>query len=274
MLAVSQSTKVRSTGRKAFTLIELLVVIAIIAILAAILFPVFAKAREKARQISCLSNEKQLALGFTQYTQDNDELLPGASSGAGGATLDGANGFGWVRYTTFGSGTTTPVFDVTQGSVYPYIKSKGVYVCPDDTKGQTSGDSYSINGCIDTPGTVTGTVAADSPRTGKSLAAFDNPSSIMLLSEEDSTDSSRLSGSTNDAYLSFFTPDTISLRHTNGINVVYVDGHAKYAHLPVTHLSPTDSAAYKDPLTILETGDYPNNNSTSAAPVAPACPGG
>src|SRR3984893_11508515 len=59
-----------------FTLIELLVVIAIIAILAAILFPVFAKVREKARQSSCASNEKQLGLAFAQYTQDYDEKLP------------------------------------------------------------------------------------------------------------------------------------------------------------------------------------------------------
>jgi prepilin-type N-terminal cleavage/methylation domain-containing protein len=64
----------RRTG--GFTLIELLVVIAIIAILAAVLFPVFAKAREKARQIACLSNTKQLGLGFIQYSQDNDEQLP------------------------------------------------------------------------------------------------------------------------------------------------------------------------------------------------------
>ena len=256
--------------RRAFTLIELLVVIAIIAILAAILFPVFAKAREKARQISCLSNEKQLALGFTQYTQDNDELLPGAASGAGGATLTGANGFGWVKYTTFGSGTTPAVYDVTQGSIYAYVKSKGVYVCPDDSVGQTSGDSYAINGCIDFPGTVTGTVAADHTRAGKSLAAFDNPSSIMLLSEENAGDPSRLTGSTNDAYLSFFSPDFISLRHTGGSNVVFVDGHAKFSFFPVAH-SNTDP---KDPLTILETGDYPNNNSTQAAPAAPACPGG
>ena len=63
-----------------FTLIELLVVIAIIAILAAILFPVFAKAREKARQISCLSNMKQLSLGFLQYAQDSDERFPGSGS--------------------------------------------------------------------------------------------------------------------------------------------------------------------------------------------------
>ncbi|MCD6351947.1 MAG: prepilin-type N-terminal cleavage/methylation domain-containing protein, partial [Armatimonadetes bacterium] len=62
--------------RRGFTLIELLVVIGIIAILAAILFPVFARAREKARQASCLSNLKQLALGFLMYIQDYDERLP------------------------------------------------------------------------------------------------------------------------------------------------------------------------------------------------------
>ena len=63
--------------RRGFTLIELLVVIAIIAILAAILFPVFARAREKARQASCLSNLKQLGLGLMMYAQDYDERLPG-----------------------------------------------------------------------------------------------------------------------------------------------------------------------------------------------------
>jgi len=71
--------------RKGFTLIELLVVIAIIAILAAILFPVFARAREKARQTSCLSNMKQIGLAFMMYTQDYDETLPGISFSATGA---------------------------------------------------------------------------------------------------------------------------------------------------------------------------------------------
>ena len=66
----------RSAKRSAFTLIELLVVIAIIAILAAILFPVFAQAREKARSASCLSNVKQIGLGAMMYTQDFDEAYP------------------------------------------------------------------------------------------------------------------------------------------------------------------------------------------------------
>ena len=78
----------RPNTLKGFTLIELLVVIAIIAILAAILFPVFAQAREKARQISCLSNEKQIGLAFMQYIQDYDETYPhqqfdGAPAGSG-----------------------------------------------------------------------------------------------------------------------------------------------------------------------------------------------
>jgi len=90
---------------KAFTLIELLVVIAIIAILAAILFPVFATAREKARQTSCASNEKQLGLAFIQYCEDYDETWPFSSTA----------GVGWA------------------GPIYPYVKSKAVFLCPDDT---------------------------------------------------------------------------------------------------------------------------------------------
>src|SRR5690349_17383723 len=104
--------------RSGFTLIELLVVIAIIAILAAILFPVFAQARDKPRQASCLSNQKQLALGILQYTQDYDEIFPighkqGTGVGEDGQPLDWVNE-GWVI------------------SVQPYLKSLGVFFCPSD----------------------------------------------------------------------------------------------------------------------------------------------
>jgi len=103
--------------RSGFTLIELLVVIAIIAILAAILFPVFARAREKARQASCLSNLKQLTLAFLMYSQDYDErwvtsyVVPGMPQGSQGTNVC------WWRFPP-----------------YPYVKNWGVYVCPDSIR--------------------------------------------------------------------------------------------------------------------------------------------
>ena len=99
--------------RSAFTLIELLVVIAIIAILAAILFPVFARARENARRSSCQSNMKQIGLGILQYTQDYDELYPQFDA------TDGT-GTGWAYV------------------IQPYIKSTQILQCPSDTTGENS----------------------------------------------------------------------------------------------------------------------------------------
>jgi prepilin-type N-terminal cleavage/methylation domain-containing protein/prepilin-type processing-associated H-X9-DG protein len=100
--------------KHAFTLIELLVVIAIIAILAAILFPVFAQAREKARAISCLSNTKQLGLGMMMYVQDYDETYPNA------AFWDGKN-FAADFYLWS-----------SQRCIQPYLKNTDIYKCPDD----------------------------------------------------------------------------------------------------------------------------------------------
>src|SRR5438132_6470722 len=106
------------TGNRAFTLIELLVVIAIIAILAAILFPVFAQAREKARGISCLSNVKQVELSLQMYTQDYDESYPTAPSYPDNPIPN--SGPGWAWY-------------VWQGwplSVNPYTKNGQIFHCP------------------------------------------------------------------------------------------------------------------------------------------------
>src|SRR3979409_1025464 len=96
--------------RRGFTLIELLVVIAIIAILAAILFPVFAQAREKARQTSCLSNTKQMMLGVKMYTQDYDETSL----------------WRWYMPNTNGTGTNFCWEEV----VLPYIKNQDIFICP------------------------------------------------------------------------------------------------------------------------------------------------
>src|SRR5471032_3250205 len=103
------------TVKRGFTLIELLVVIAIIAILAAILFPVFARARENARRASCQSNLKQIGLGTLQYCQDYDERYPnwGCRNALGGAGSD-----------------TVGVDEKLQ----PYLKSYQVLICPSDTR--------------------------------------------------------------------------------------------------------------------------------------------
>jgi prepilin-type N-terminal cleavage/methylation domain-containing protein len=110
---------------RAFTLIELLVVIAIIAILAAILFPVFASAREKARQIACTSNLKQLALAFLQYQQDNDEASP--------IGFNGAEMYGPATAPIYNT-TIQPIRQPTgiAAQLQPYVKEWDVFTCPDD----------------------------------------------------------------------------------------------------------------------------------------------
>ncbi len=202
--------------RTGFTLIELLVVIAIISILASILFPTFSKAREKARAISCMSNEKQLGLAFFQYVQDYDESMPNATDGTPGANRLG----GWNFFISFPANTEAAGqgYDVSQGGVYPYVKNRQVYVCPDDSQGRTAGDSYSANSCL------FGAQAAGF-EAGKSLAAFDNVSSYMMICEEASADPIR--DGTDDGYM-LYPSNVFSQRHTGGENLTFIDGHAKW----------------------------------------------
>lgn len=235
------------TRDRGFTLIELLVVIAIIAILAAILFPVFAKAREKARQISCLSNLKQLGLAFIQYTSDNDGMEAGATADVTGQNKTG----GWMYLVTEGNATTPAKFDPTQGSIYPYVKSLGVYACPDDSFARTAEDSYASNGCLDAPNIVS---VGKGFSAGKNEAVFDNPASTMLLGEEDGS-ASHMSGSTDDAYLLVAANNggnPVSIRHTNGSNIVFLDGHAKWYSNPNGLLTTLE---YGDPLAAKCPGD-------------------
>lgn len=118
------------SARKGFTLIELLVVIAIIALLAAILFPVFSRARENARRSSCQSNLKQIGLGLMQYTQDYDEVLPPYENN-NVVTSPYSDGGPW------------------QQLIHPYVKSAQVFVCPSnpDKEQQVSGaDAQNLSG--------------------------------------------------------------------------------------------------------------------------------
>jgi prepilin-type N-terminal cleavage/methylation domain-containing protein/prepilin-type processing-associated H-X9-DG protein len=204
---------VQPVRRRGFTLIELLVVIAMIAILAAILFPVFAKAREKARQTACLSNMKQLAFGIIQYLQDNDEALPGPAGYH--HTLPA----GWVSVGDETLVTPTSPADVQDGAIYPYLKSRQVYVCPSDANKDTKRLSYSMNMLIGKYNDATGDFDA-----GLSYAVFEAPASTVLFVDESAT--------LNDGE---FSPnvDRPTIAHTGLANLVYSDGHARSHHPPI-----------------------------------------
>jgi prepilin-type N-terminal cleavage/methylation domain-containing protein/prepilin-type processing-associated H-X9-DG protein len=237
-------------GRKgAFTLIELLVVIAIIAILAAILFPVFSQAREKARTTACLSNTKQLGLAFMMYTQDYDETMPGAymeSYGtAAGGSPNAANGNNcpntsvagklgaWMYQCDFDSGSNDiSNYDPSQGTLYPYTKNAQIFVCPTD--GTRELNSYAYNALLLSVWNSDLEIWQ-----GMALAQFREPADTALLVEEADTDGPLSSGGTDDAY---FAPDStsvldgpitcpindLSTRHTGGSNVALADGHSKW----------------------------------------------
>ena len=213
---------------KGFTLIELLVVIAIIAILAAILFPVFAKAREKARQASCMSNEKQLGLALLQYNQDYDEIMPAR------------------QYNN----------DPAQSwriAVYAYIRASNLFACPSNPSGFQKGyDGYPISygGNYNSspyfnqdfgnmyPGHVNGTgVFADSDGPGVPLASINAPAQVIAIQEQ-----------TNEGYadaniLNHYTGANHDLfAGHNGIsNYLFCDGHVK-ALTPLGTIAPCGSA--------------------------------
>ncbi len=223
--------------RTGFTLIELLVVIAIIAILAAILFPVFAKAREKARQITCLSNLKQLGVATMMYMQDYDEVFPPCVMSSNQCPLDGDFWPVWDD----GNGNNFYYF---QAGLYPYIKGNHyhkdtVFVCPSqantsDANAWTSGYGLNTTLCGRIPwgetcrslGSVTSPASTyliyDSSCPGCGFVNWSSPNSAYYFPGEGAYNG--VSAPTSDP--SYSTP-----RHSGGINVAFADGHAKWIQL-------------------------------------------
>jgi len=233
-----RTNNTRKDTLRAFTLIELLVVIAIIAILAAILFPVFARARENARRASCQSNLKQIGLGMLQYAQDYDEKLTCGNNGYGGA---------WA------------------GTMYPYIKSSQIYTCPSDTStpvvaGQTV-VSYGLSANISYNSGSRTNIAAMTA-TARTVMCFEvrgSSANVTLANEGNPSNGGSVSGdgtnltntsgcctSANVGGPQFATGyadnynggyqqtgwetqwDGTTGRHLEGANYLFVDGHVKW----------------------------------------------
>ncbi len=192
----------KTLQRRAFTLIELLVVVAIISILAAILFPVFAKVREKARQSACSSNEKQLGLAIIMYAQDGDELLPPTQ-----AT----------------DNTLWPTL------LDPYVKSNRLRVCPDDGAATSSYGLNELN-FVDLTDTMHPPI--------QGLATFQTPADTVMLGEVGTGTLGNLNDLQTPRLNAFklTAPDVDlndnadarpSARHTDRANIAFMDGHVK-----------------------------------------------
>lgn len=214
--------------RRGFTLIELLVVIAIIAILAAILVPVFARAREKAQQSSCLANIKQLALAFLQYTQDYDEyMVPAIIQASTPGYVYGTRRY-WAEI------------------IEPYLKNRQVLLCPSDSSPWGSGGGgaiqpylyfsygYNLNYLVNesNPNIYVLGMA------GRPMTIIQRPAEKVLICDSESCAASGL------APCPVWTSDTKGFgddvaiagfyRHNGGVNVGYCDGHAKWQQCAAT----------------------------------------
>ncbi len=208
---------------RGFTLIELLVVIAIIAILAAILFPVFARARENARKSTCQSNLKQLGLGIMQYVQDYDERYP--------SVYDDARGYPAGRL-------------IWADKIMPYVKNRKVFVCPSNT----AASDAPVTAVTVIPDSIQGTkyqmpmthVFPEGWTTSRAMAEMVASSETVCLLESDahwyhhycprhpSGAMGVLTNANGVTYINGSNGEHTWPMHMEGLNVAFCDGHVKW----------------------------------------------
>lgn len=284
--------------KKAFTLIELLVVIAIIAILAAILFPVFAQAKQSAKKANCLSNQKQLGIAFMMYAGDWDDNLPAPITNKGGATPPT-----WVIGTSGGT-----LFN-DRGGIYPYVKQRGnggpnnMFACPNATAAPQGtpvsatappGQNYVMNQYLQvnwggfyhvTPGLTGIKKANDDPTTGNfspfSTTMSAAPAEVILLFEaaQEHAPGQVFDGSVNRYGTPFYqgfgsTPPCVSYVNDEGGNVpclqpadyhmgmsdfLFLDGHVKSMRPWTTYTKATADFVHANPVTVSGAAAFPSN---------------
>ncbi len=236
--------------RFAFTLIELLVVIAIIAILAAILFPVFAQAKEAAKKTKCLAQSSQIGIALMLYIADNDDKYPQEHPGTNNPATD--DNLAQLESTDYGS-----PFD----KILPYVKSNDtrsaeLYICPSDTDPHGSKLLDSLGNCIGSsplappPGTLSSFILNAYYLFGATTSAIETPSRSIYISERRDTFCdvhyhpwlSETEISTGP--LDTVNPIAIGARHAKKSNFIYSDGHAKTMSFEATRQPFTDHLLY------------------------------
>jgi len=232
------------TRRRAFTLIELLVVIAIIAILAAILFPVFSQARAKARQAACMSNEKQFGVSLLMYVQDFDETFPRAANSASPKKKLTVN----IAQRVVGDNAfanADPTVGRPAGFLFAYIKNTAIWRCPQDPVGHNPGmlntngslsvansDSYHLN--LYLTGTAVDGIQETTSGDGLPLAKIGRSAQTVLARDGDANDGTNVENDTaiggaliGEQFYTRHSDHTQANRHAGIGNYLMVDGHVK-----------------------------------------------